>query len=144
MSSNEEKDMLLNKIYYDGAGYGSIQTTYKEARPTDSKITLEYVRGWFEGNVINRKQPTGTNSFVAPGPGYEYQVDLFYLLDLQKQKMKYGCVCIDIFTKYAWVVAIPNRLGPAVASGIEDCLTNMSEHNFKGSLILFTLMGRHP
>ena len=42
---------------------------------------MKFVQGWFAGNVINRKQPAGRNSFVVPGPGYEYQVDLFYMSD---------------------------------------------------------------
>ena len=131
MSTDEEKDALLKKIYYDLAGYGSVLTTYNDAKSIDPSITKAYVKWWFFGNVINRKQPNGLNSFVAPGPGYEYQVDLFYLSDLKKQKMKYGCVCIDIFTKYAWVVPIPSRLGPDVAFGIIECLKNMRENNFK-------------
>ena len=44
--------------------------------------------------------------------------------------MKYGCVCIDIFIKYAWVVPVPSRLGPDVAVGIIECLKNMKDNNF--------------
>ena len=130
MSTNDEKDETINKIYYDMAGYGSVLTTYNDAKLKDPSITKAYVQGWFVGNVINRKQPQGTNSFVAPGPGYEYQIDLFYLSDLKKQKMLYGCVCIDIFTKVAWVVPVPSRKGPDVAFGIIECLKNMKDENY--------------
>ena len=82
MSSNEEKDKRSSKIYYDPAGCGSIMNTYKDARLKDSKMTINYVQGWFAGNVINRKQPNGTNSFVAPGPFCEYQMDLCLFSDL--------------------------------------------------------------
>jgi hypothetical protein len=77
MSSSAKKDTIISKIYYDPAGYGSVVNTYKDARVKDSKITMKYVHGWFSGNVINRKQPNGTNSFVAPGPYYEYHMVLF-------------------------------------------------------------------
>jgi hypothetical protein len=133
MSSKQEKDATISKIYYDPAGYGSIITTYNEARREDITISKQFVQGWFSENVDKKRQAGATNSFVAPGPGYEYQVDLFYLSDLKKQKMTYGCVCIDIFTKYAWVVPIPTRKAGPVAFGIIECLKNMNDNNFKGS-----------
>ena len=45
--------------------------------------------------------------------------------------MKYWCVCIDIFTKYAWVVPIPSRLGPDMAFGIIECLKKMKNNSLK-------------
>jgi hypothetical protein len=109
MSSNEEKDHILHIIYYSPDGYGSKLTTYKDARLKDPKMTMEYVSGWFDGHVINRKQPGGRNSFVAPHPFYEFQIDLFWVADLKKQKFRVGCLCIDIFTKYATVVPIKSK-----------------------------------
>ena len=122
------KYAVLDKVYYDPAGYGSVLSTYNEAKLKDPTITKSYVQGFFVGHVINRKQPPGRNSFVAPGPGYEYQVDLFCLSDLKNQKMKYGCVCIDMFIKYAWVVPIPSRLGPDMAFILIECLNNMNNN----------------
>jgi hypothetical protein len=86
---------------------------------------MEYVSGWFGGHVINRKQPGGRNSFVAPHPFYEFQIDLFWVADLQKQKFKVGCLCIDIFTKYATVVPIKSKKGPDVTAGMLQCLNEM-------------------
>jgi hypothetical protein len=65
-------------------GYGSIARTYKEAHGKDPAITLAYVKEWFGSNVLNRKHAKGMNSFVAPHPGYEYQIDLFFVADLDK------------------------------------------------------------
>jgi hypothetical protein len=86
MSSKEEKDATISKIYFDPAGYGSVMTTYNDARREDITISKQFVQGWFSENINKRKQPGGKNSFVAPGPGYEYQVDLFYLSDLKNKK----------------------------------------------------------
>ena len=70
LTSNAEKDSTIDKVYYDTAGYGSVQTTYQEARLKDPTITMEYVKGWFSGNVLVTKQPGGKNSFVAPHAFY--------------------------------------------------------------------------
>ena len=109
LTSNAEKDKVIDKVYYDTAGYGSVQTTYQEARLKDPTITLDYVKGWFSGNVSVTKQPGGQNSFVAPHAFYEFQIDLFWVADLKKQKFKVGCLCIDIFSKYAVVVPIKSK-----------------------------------
>jgi hypothetical protein len=95
-----------------------VQTTYKDARVEDSKITLKDVQSWFSGNVSNKKRPNGSNSFVAPEPYYEYQMDLFFINDLKKQKIKSGLVCIDVFTKYATVVPLQGKNGKNSAMGI--------------------------
>ena len=62
MISNEDKYQPTDNIYYDEASYGSVLATYKDARLKDGTITMKFVQGWFDGNVINRKQPAGRTS----------------------------------------------------------------------------------
>ncbi len=71
MNLNDEKDKVINDIYFNEAGYGSVKTTYADARLKDKRITLKYVQEWFSKHVGNNKQPGGTKSFVAPGAHYE-------------------------------------------------------------------------
>ena len=80
MSSKEEKDKIIDTIYYSQDGYGSMMTTYKDARIKDSTITIKYVQGWFNENIEKKAQPVGTNSFIAPQSNYEYQLDLCFSL----------------------------------------------------------------
>jgi hypothetical protein len=127
MSSNEEKNKILDKIYYDPAGYGSVKNTYKEARVKDKTINMEDVQNWFSKNVTKTKQPNGTNSFVAPEPYYEYQMDLFFIRDLKKQKFSSGLVCIDVFTKFATVVPLQGKNGENSAMGIIQAIEEMGK-----------------
>jgi hypothetical protein len=78
------KDLYIYEAYFGKNGYGSIARTYKAAHDKDPAITLAYVKEWFRSNVLNVKHPKGMNSFVAPHPGYEYQVDLFFVADLDR------------------------------------------------------------
>ncbi len=123
--SNEEKDKLINDIYFEESGYGSVKTTYADARLKNNKITLKYVQEWFTKNVGNKKQPGGSNSFVAPGAFYEFQIDLFFINDLEEQKFKVGMVCIDIFSKFAAVVPIMSKDTGDAAAGIIESLQKM-------------------
>ena len=43
MSSNESHDQIINKVYYDPTGYGSITSTFKEAFQNYKTITLNDV-----------------------------------------------------------------------------------------------------
>ena len=45
------KDTIIKNIYYDRAGYGSIQKTYKEAKDKESSITLKNVKDWLQKNI---------------------------------------------------------------------------------------------
>ena len=55
MSEQTEKDKIIEKIYFDPAGYGSITTTLKDARVFDKTITYEDVKQWKEKTFKNEK-----------------------------------------------------------------------------------------
>jgi hypothetical protein len=125
MSSDEEQDKIINNLYNDPVGYGSVQNTNTEARVKDKTITIKDVQSWFSNNVSKTRQPNGSNSFVAPGPYYEYQMDLLFINDLKKQKFKSGLVCIDVFTKFAMVLPLQGKNGKDSAMGIIQAIHEM-------------------
>ena len=73
------KSEIIEKIYYDLAGYGSIQNTLKEARKYDNTITYADVKQWKDKQALGQKrQLRGTNSFIAEEPLEEFQMDLMF------------------------------------------------------------------
>ena len=116
--SSSNKDDIINSIYYDRSGYGSIATTYKDAKEKDKTITLNDVKEWFKKNVEQKKQLRGFNSFVPNEPYWEYQLDLFFINDIPDQKFKVGVAVLDIFTKFATVIPIKGKTEGDVASGM--------------------------
>lgn len=121
MSKNE----IISKIYNDPAGFSSIKTTVDDAKKQDKTITIDDVKLWFSKNVEKKNQLKGINSFVAPHPYYEYQLDLFFINDMENQKFKIGMVMIDIFTKFVSIVPIASKSEGDVAAGLIECLHNM-------------------
>ena len=87
MATAEQKDKIINDIYFEASGFGSVKTTYTDARMKDKRITLKYVQDWFSKTLEATKQPGGTNSFVAQEAYFEYQVDLFFINDLKKTEV---------------------------------------------------------
>ena len=124
----DNKNDIIKKIYYDRSGFGSIKTTFDDARKVDKTIKLDDIKNWFKENVEAKKQIKGMNSFIAPYPYYEYQFDLFFINDLEKQKFKVGALMIDIFTKYMVVVAINSKSEGDVASALIECLNKMGKN----------------
>ena len=70
----------------DRAGFGSRSRTLKEAREKDKSIAIDDVNEFFKKNVEAQRKPAGQSSFVAPHSAYEYQMDLFFINDLEDQK----------------------------------------------------------
>jgi hypothetical protein len=62
------KNDVISKIYFDESGYGSIKTTFEDAKKKDKTITIEDVKEFFEKNVEKKTQLKNYSSFVAPYP----------------------------------------------------------------------------
>ena len=120
-----DKQNIISKIYFDRSGFNSKKITFEDARKIDKSIKMTDIDEFFKKNIKQKKQLKGYNSFVAPEANYEYQIDLMFFSDLQNQKFKVGMSCIDIFSKYAVVVAIKSKQEGDVAAGILECLNKM-------------------
>ena len=118
-----DKNNIINNIYRDKSGYGSIQKTYEEAREKDNSITLKNVRDWFTQNVERKKQLKGYNSFINDGAREEYQVDLAFFK--AKEEIQIGLVMIDIFSKYAVCIPIASKETPDVLAGMMEGFQKM-------------------
>ena len=120
-----KKEDVLKKIYYDRSGYGSIQTTFKDAKAKDKTITLQDTKDFFKNNIAQKKQQRGSNSYIAPYSNYEYQLDLFFINDIPNQKFKIGLIMIDSFSKYLTVIPLLSKDEANVASGVLEGFEQM-------------------
>ena len=127
------KENIISNIYYDVEdGYGSIKkNTLSQANKVDSTITTEDVQSFMKQQPNKQRKPyKGTNSYTAPFPRYEYQIDIMDMLGLQKspEQPRYCFVCIDMFSK----------LGAAIAMESKDAV-----HVHRALLKMFKTIG-HP
>ena len=67
------------------------------------------INRWFRANVEQKRKPVGQNSFIAPHSAYEYQMDLFFINDLDEQKFRVSMLMIDVFDKFMHVVPIMGK-----------------------------------
>ena len=85
------------------------------------------INEFFRRNVEQKRKPVGQNSFIAPHSAYEYQMDLFFINDIDEQKFRVGVLMIDVFDKLMYVVPIKNKQEGDVASGMIECLNKMGK-----------------
>mgnify|MGYP003350092788 CR=1 FL=1 len=124
---DEEKDKILAKVYFDPAGYGSINQTLKEAKAYDNTITYDYVKSWIARHTERKTNLSGFNSFIAHAPHDKYQMDLMFFTDLKDPEYIGGLLMVDIFTKYTVVIPIKTKQIPDVTSAIEEAVKKMGQ-----------------
>jgi hypothetical protein len=121
----EIKNKIISEVYHEF--YGSIKDTFTDAKKKDKTITYDDVKKWFENNFTRKTNLKGYNSYIANEPFEEFQMDLFFINDLENQDYKIGILMIDIFSKYMTVVPLKTKQPLDVLEGIKQCIKNMGE-----------------
>ena len=130
----KRKESLLSKIYYNPrheASFGGLEKLYRAAKATKNnlKISRNDVRNWLRSQEtytlhkpVRRNYPR--NRVFVAGIDDQFEADLADLQSLSAQNDNYRflLVCIDCFSKYAWVRPIKNKTGPAVSRAFRDIL----------------------
>lgn len=118
-----DKDKIIASVYHDF--YGSMRDTFNEARKKDPSIKYNDVKEWFEKSFVRKKNLRGFNSFIASEPFEEFQIDLFFINDLENQNYKIGLLIIDIFSKYLTVAPLKSKQPRDVLDGLKKGFENM-------------------
>ena len=107
-------------------GFGSVRDLYEKARKVDVGITLDMVSTWMRAQP--NKQTRNYNSYTAPFPKYEFQIDLMDVTSLLrnlgseiKRQLRYGLICIEMFSKKCHIVPIENKDGADVDKAVMKC-----------------------
>ena len=66
------------------------------------------------------------NRVIVGGIDQQWQMDLADMQSMQKfnDGYRYLLVCIDVFSKYAWVVPLKNKTGPSLVEALKIILTS--------------------
>ena len=124
-----EKDKIISKVYYDTAGYGSVAATLADAKTYDSSITYADVKKWKDTQTVQKHNLRGYNSFVVDKPFEEFQMDLAFFFDLNKEtddKTYAGMLLmVDIFTKFTTAVLVKSKQIPDIVEAIKEDIKKM-------------------
>ena len=141
----------LASVYYDAkrsGGFGGVDRLYKDVKKEGKfNISRTKIKEWL------MKQDTYTlhkpirrhfrrNRVIVGGIDYQWQMDLADMQSMQKfnDGYRYLLVCIDVFSKYAWVVPLKNKTGLSLVEAfkpekiITDQGTEFFNKHFKALL----------
>lgn len=84
----ETKRNLLQKLFYNPRGVRSKQKIYEQTNHLNSTITIKHVKEWYDQHVEATRYYGSSNSVVAPHANYEFQIDVFFISDVENNKYK--------------------------------------------------------
>ena len=122
---SDKKNEIIAEVYNDF--YGSISSTFKDAHKKDPSITLQDVKNFFNNKFVRKTQLKGYNSYVANYPHQEYQMDLFFINDLENQDYTIGLLLVDIFTKWLTVVPVKSKQADDILEAIKKGIKQMGD-----------------
>jgi hypothetical protein len=93
----------------------------------DNTIKLKDVQNYFNKTFVKKTNLKGYNSFIAKYPHQEYQMDLFFVNDLEDQEYTTGLLMIDIFSKFMTIVVVKSKAAEDILNAIKDGFDNMGE-----------------
>ena len=128
-------DDYLSSVYYDpkrSGAFGGVDRLYKDVKKERKfKISRTRIKEWL------MKQDTYTlhkpmrrhfrrNRVIVDGIDHQWQMDLADMQSMQKfnDGYRYLLVCIDVFSKYAWVVPLKNKTGLSVVKAFKFILAS--------------------
>ena len=72
------KDEIIERMYFDESGYGSISSILKDAKALDPSITHDDIKMKKKTNIETKRQLKGFNSFIADRAYQEFEIDIMF------------------------------------------------------------------
>ena len=129
-------DTYLHKIYYDPehpAGFGSIYNLYKFAKKEKKhfKPTIVKIKQWLKTqDTYTLHKPVRKkfrrNKIWVFGMDSQWEADLVDLASLRHLNNGYTFLltCIDVLSKYSWVIPLKNKTGESLVKAFKQILSS--------------------
>ena len=97
----------------------------------NSKISRKQVQNWLSQQDVHTLHKPSRRHYkrsrvIVPGIDAQFQVDLVDLQNLSRYNKgyKYLLACLDIFSKYAWVVPLKTKQGQELVKAFQTILSS--------------------
>ena len=130
MSKRLDRELKrLERIFYDpkhAGSYSGAQKLYKTLKSEGKTIPVKTIQKWLESQEtytlhrsLRRKFPR--NRVIVAGIDSQWDADLMDMTQLGKYNgsFKYVLLCIDILSKFVWVVALKTKQGAEVSKAFQ-------------------------
>ena len=133
-------EKTLSSIYLDPsqhASFGGLDAVYRAVKEKGkSKISRKQVQDWLsQQDVYTLYKPArrhyNRSRVIVPGIDAQFQAGLVDVQNLSRfnKGYKYLLTCIDIFSKYAWVVPLKTKQGQELVKAFQTILSSGRKPN---------------
>ena len=133
--SRVNMDEYLSSVYYDPkrpGGFGGVDRLYDDVKKEGKfAISRKTIKEWLmkqDAYTLHKPMPRHfkRNRVIVGGIDQQWQMDLADMQSRQKfnDGYRYLLVCIDVFSKYAWVVPLKNKTGPTLVEAFKVILSS--------------------
>ena len=126
--SSNQKNRLLEKLYYEldrPSALGGVDKLYRAARRYG--VTRSQVLEWLQlqpGYTLHKpaRKHFRRNRVIVFGIDSQWQADLVDLQSLSQwnRGYKYLLTCIDVLSKFAWVVPLKTKTGKELVAAFKE------------------------
>ena len=126
-------EKTLSSIYLDPsqpASFGGLDAVYRTVKQKGkSKISRKQVQEWLSEQDVYHKPARRhykTSHVIVFGFDEQFQADLVDVQNLSRcnKGYKYLLTCLDIFSKYAWVVPLKTKQGQELVKAFQSILAS--------------------
>ena len=123
---------FLSDYYFDTkspVAFTSPLTLYREAKKHYPSLTFRQVKTWLQSkDTYTLHKPVRynfpRNRVIVTGIDDQWQADLVDISSFAhyNKRYKFLLTCIDVFSKFAWVVPFKNKTGETLVNGFQSIL----------------------
>ena len=128
-------EKTLSSIYLDPshpASFGGVDAVYRELKEQGkNKISRKQVKEWLsQQDVYTLHKPARRHyrrsRVIVSGKDAQFQADLVDVQSLSRYNkgFKYLLTCVDIFSKYAWVIPLKTKQGQELVKAFRTILSS--------------------
>ena len=130
MAIDQEVNDYLREVYYDAshpAGYGSVRDLYLAARNKGLSVNINKVKTWLQSqDTYTLHKPARKrfqrNRVIVFAMDSQWEADLVDLQSLRRHNKGYRYLfnCINVLSKYAWVVPLKDKKGSTLVKAFSS------------------------
>ena len=128
-------DDYLASVYYDpkrSGGFGGVDRLYKDVKKEGKfNIGRTKIKEWLmkqDAYTLHKpiRRHFKRNRVIVGDIDQQWEMDLADMQSIQKfnDGYRYLLACIDVFSKYAWVVPLKNKKGPSLVGAFKIILAS--------------------
>ena len=128
-------DEYLKSVYYNPkrpGSFGGVENLYRDVKQEGTfKLSRKKISDWLMSQDTYTLHKPARRNFkrnrvIVGGIDEQWQTDLADMQSLKQYNdgYRYLLVCIDVFSKYAWIVPIKSKTGPALVEAFKVILSS--------------------